>query len=132
MSAGVKLDSLALDVVPVGARLRPLRDTIVVKVIEFGYSDIIEETYRGKPVKGEVIAVGPGSYPYQHERGDKDGERYHSVRESLRFRPTEVRVGQIVHLGGLENQGYSFQQVLIDGAKHVICSEKDVAGVENA
>ena len=112
------------------AAQKATEDTLSTFEEELNESDIIESTYYGKPVVGEVVATGPGRHPYVHERGEKDGKRYHQIKESSQFRPTEVRVGDIVHLGGLERDGYSFTQIIMDGALHLIVSEQDIAGIE--
>lgn len=104
-----------------------MREQIVVKVIEFGYSDILVETYRGEPVKGQVVATGPGRHRWRHYRGVKDGKSYHTIKESAHFTPTDVKVGDIVELGGLERNGIPFLQVKMDGALHLVLSEQDVA-----
>jgi co-chaperonin GroES (HSP10) len=111
-------------------RLRPLRDVIVVKPIPPVFSETIEADWRGKPVRGTVVAAGPGTWPYKHSRGDKDGKRFHTVRESSQFRPTEVKAGDLVQLGGLEKDGYDFQSVIIDGVECVLATEKDICGIE--
>jgi co-chaperonin GroES (HSP10) len=108
--------------------LRPLRDVIIVKPEPPKFSETIAVDWRGKPVRGEVLAVGPGTWPYRHKRGEKDGKRFHTIAESRQFRPTEVRVGDIVELGGLEKDGYDFQTVNWGGVECVIATEKDVCG----
>lgn len=124
-------ERVGVDALPAGQTLRPLRENIVIRVIDFDWSDILIETYRGKPVQGEVVAVGPGRYPNRHERGDRDGRAFHEIRESKHFRPTEVKVGDIVSVGCLERNGPDLQQVWMDGALHIICSEQWVAAVRD-
>lgn len=123
----------ACDAVPAGGTLRPYGDHIVVEVIDFEWSDVLIGTYRGKPVRGTVVAAGPGRYPNRHERGERDGKSYHTVRESTQFRRTEVKPGDIVELGGLELNGYDAGvRVLMNGKLHVVCSEQWVAAVHEA
>lgn len=124
-----KVERKTPDIVPAGCKLRPLKDKIVVRVIDFNYSATLVHTYHGSPVRGEVVSVGPGRYPNIYRQGTKDGKAWRTVHESLHFRPTELKVGDIVEFGGLELQGYAFQRVLMDGYDHVVCSEQDVAGV---
>lgn len=85
---------------------------------------MILAAWNGRTVRGEVLAIGPGEYPniYNADRS--------TVRKSKRFRPTEIEPGQIVHLGGLDIGGYAFPRVQMNGEEVIICSEKDVCGVE--
>ena len=115
--------------IPPGTKLRPLRDQIVVKVEDLKLSETILANWSGKPVQGTVVAVGPGRFPTLHTRGKRDGKDFHEVRESKHFQRTELKVGDKVHLGGLQFGGYLFQQVGIDGLPHIICQEADVAVV---
>jgi co-chaperonin GroES (HSP10) len=109
--------------------LRPLRDVIIVKPEPPKFSETIAVDWGGKPVRGEVLAVGPGTWPYRHKRGERDGKRFHTIAESRQFRPTEVRVGDKVELGGLERDGYDFATCLWGGVECVIATEKDVAAI---
>jgi co-chaperonin GroES (HSP10) len=112
------------------ARFRPLRDQIIVKVLDLKLSDTLIANWSGSAVRGEIIAVGPGKHPSVYQSGSRDGKPYKTVHDSTRFRPTEVKVGQIVHLGGMENGGYAFPKIYIDHVEHVIASERDICGVE--
>jgi co-chaperonin GroES (HSP10) len=120
--SGVRLERKSVDVVT-GA-LKPRGDRIVVRPLPLKLSTVIEAAWSGKTVRGEVMAVGPGEYPniYNADRS--------KVRRSAVFKPTEVKVGQVVHLGGMENGGYSFPEVLLNGETVLIASEKDVCGIE--
>lgn len=121
---GVVLDRVRTDMLGPGETLRPLRDHIVVKPLAWRPSAIVDIAGdTRKPLRGTVVAVGPGCYP----------KRYNSNRskcwDSAVFRPTQVRVGDVVELGGLELGGYRFPQILIGTEMHVICREEDVTGV---
>jgi hypothetical protein len=51
-----------------------------------------------------------------------------------RFQPTEVKPGDIVELGGLnqfDGQGYQFTEVFLNGVRHLVCSERDVVIVRD-
>jgi hypothetical protein len=53
---------------------------------------------------------------------------------SKHFRPVDVKVGDIVELGGLnvfDGEGYQFPEVLVGTETMLVCSERDVAGVIN-
>lgn len=104
--------------------LRMLGDRILVKPIELKLSSIVIAFHRGKTVRGEVVAVGPGEYP------NKFNAERSKVWKSKVFRATEVRVGDLVELGGLDIGGYAFPQIILNGIMHLIASEKDVCGFE--
>lgn len=122
--SGVELGRKASDFIASGQTLRPLRDQLVVKPLNWEPSKIIQIAGdTRKPLRGTVVAAGPGVYP----------KRYNQDRskswDSKAFRPTEVKVGDTVELGGLEINGYSFPQVIIDNELHIMCREEDVCGV---
>jgi hypothetical protein len=128
---GSRHERRAYDFTLAGETLRPLRDQLLVKVLPLKLSSTILADWRGAAVRGQVIAAGPGTYPNIHKSGKRDGKDYRTIRPSGVFRPTEVKVGQIVHLGGMELNGYLFQKLFIANEEHIVCSEKDVCGVEN-
>jgi co-chaperonin GroES (HSP10) len=123
----VRVERRTPDCIAPGERLRPLRDQIVVKVLPLKLSETIEAEWKGKPVRGTVIACGPGRFPNIYKTGKRDGRDYRTVRESTQFRKTEVKVGDIVELGGQEIGGYLFTRIDINGEECVLCSEQDVA-----
>ena len=103
--------------------MRPLRDGIVIKPLPVRLSKIINSERTGS-FRGTVLAVGPGEYPniYNADRS--------KVRRSKCFRPTEIKVGDIVELGGQEHdKGYAFPHFLLNGEDVILASEKDVAAV---
>ncbi len=121
-STGIRLEPKKSEVI--NGNIRPLRDHIVVKPIEWKPSRILHIAGdTRKPLRGIVVAVGPGVYPWIYNR-DRS-KRW----ESKQFRPTEIKVGDTVELGGLENGGYSFTEILFNGERHLICREADVVGV---
>ena len=111
-------------------RIRPLRDVIIIKPIAPKFSGVIETVWQGKPIKGEVIASGPGRYPNKHKRGEKDGKKFHTIESSKHFRQMDVKVGDIVHLEGMDRGGVPHQTVNVHGVECVMCSEQDITGVE--
>jgi hypothetical protein len=125
-------DAASLTFITAGETLRPLRDQLIVRVIPPKWSTGLAIEYRGEALRGEIIAAGPGLHPNVHRRGKKDGKDYHTVRRSGVFRPTEVKPGDIVELGGAEIGGYLWQRVNYRGAECIICREQDVAGVHHA
>jgi co-chaperonin GroES (HSP10) len=124
-STGVRLDRVATDIVSHGT-LRPLRDHIIVKPLPWQPSATIQIAGdKRKPLRGIVTAVGPGCYPWRY---NKDRSKRWLSKQ---LRPTEVKVGDMVELGGLEIGGYSFQQVMIGTEMHIICREADVCGIHD-
>jgi len=89
----------------------PLHDRILVRRIDVDEKTaggiIIPDTAKEKPMKGEVIAVGPGA------RNDK-GE----------ILPMEVKAGDHIIFGK-----WSGTEVKIDGEELVIMKESDVLGI---
>jgi co-chaperonin GroES (HSP10) len=114
----------------VEGQIRPLREKLIVKPLPPHLSQTIHADWNGEPVRGQVIAAGPGTYPNIHTRGKRDGKDFRTVRESSAFRPCDVQVGDIVHLGGMEIGGYLWPHIMVNGEDHIICSEQDVCGIE--
>ena len=129
VSRGTRLGNECFDAVPADSYVRPLRDQIVVEPIPWPFSDIIEVVYTGRPLRGKIRAVGPGVYEKLYD-GPK-GKRTKSW-DSRAFRPTEVKVGDIVQLGGLSIDGYLFQTFRWGDKECVICREADITGIEHA
>lgn len=127
---GTRIERKTYDTLPAGQTLRPLRDGILVKVLPLALSETIHAHWNGSAVRGEVVAVGKGHYPNRHSRGTTEGKEWRKVHSSVNFRPTEVKVGQIVHLGGMENGGYLFTKLYIDHEEHVLATERDICGIE--
>lgn len=132
-TAALSYDSLTM--VPADATIRCRHDHIIVeplevdhalpKLAELGF--LIREDMR--PVRGVVKAVGPGHYPKRYDHPDK--HRRTKMWKSPIFQPTEVKVGDVVELGAAqETRGYNFQTFLWGDKMHVICTERDVAGVQ--
>lgn len=124
-----QLKSPAPYIAATASEVRMLGDRILLRPLKWQPSKILEVVRHGRALRGEVMAIGRGHNPLKYKtRGDKtktmDYSRY--------FRPTEVKVGDIVELGGLnvfDGQGYSFPEVIVGTETMLICSERDVAGV---
>ena len=90
---------------------RPLHDRVLIRRVEpeekTAGGIIIPDTAQGKPMEGEVIAVGPGA------RG-VDG----------RLGPTELKAGDRVIFGK-----WSGSEVKLDGEELIIMKESDIMGV---
>jgi co-chaperonin GroES (HSP10) len=118
---GVRIGNELLSFVGKHERIRPLRDVIVVEPLP---AHEILETPGWKPIRGKVLAVGPGCYPKRYN-GPK-GKRTKSW-DAKSFRPCDVKRGDIVELGGREIGGYLHQTVRWGRKEVVICREEDVA-----
>lgn len=121
--SGIRIGRKVIDFIPATERIRPLRDQIVLRPLEWEPSKIIAVAYWGKTLRGEVLAIGPGVYPKQYSK-----DRSKSW-ESKQFRACDVKVGDIVELGGLELHGYDFPTLQWGDQTVVLCREADVTGV---
>jgi co-chaperonin GroES (HSP10) len=126
---GLQAGGETLTVVPAECPIRPLRDQIIVEPLDVVYSRYLIVHSDTKPMRGIVKAVGPGHYPKIYDHPDK--HKRTKMRDSSVFRPTEIKVGDIVQLGGMEIGGYKFEQFLWGDRAHVICREADVCGIES-
>lgn len=92
-------------------KIRPLHDRVIVKRVEEERTSsggiVIPDTATEKPIRGEVIAVGPG------KRGD-DGKR----------EAPDVTKGDKILFGK-----YSGTEVKIDGDEYLVMREDDIMGV---
>jgi len=112
--------------------LRMVGDRILVKPLDWDANKTVIAIRHGRPVRGEVVAVGPGHHPIKYKRNEKGPKGL--MDYSKRFQPTEVKPGDIVELGGLnqfDGKGYQFPEVMVNGVKHIVCSERDVAIVRD-
>ena len=95
-------------------KFRPLHDRVVVKRLEEDSKSaggiIIPDTAKEKPMRGEVIAVGPGAR-------DENGK----------INPLDVKAGDTVLFGK-----WSGTEVKIDGDDLLIVKESDILGVIEA
>ena len=133
---GVSLVSETIDFIPASCVLRPLRDQMIVAPIDVVHSRVlIVPPHQSKLVRGKVLAIGPGHYPLIYL--DKDGNRGapRGKRSKIAwgevFVPTEVRVGDMVHLDG-RGTGKSVFDCFYHGDKFCLhAREADVAAVED-
>ena len=92
-------------------KFRPLHDRVVIKRLEEDSKSaggiIIPDTVKEKPMRGEVIAVGPGS---------RD--------ESGKINALDIKAGDTVLFGK-----WSGNEVKIDGDDVLIMKESDILGV---
>jgi chaperonin GroES len=92
-------------------KFRPLHDRVVLKRLEEDAKSaggiIIPDTVKEKPMRGEIVAVGPGL---------RD--------ESGKITALDVKVGDVVLFGK-----WSGTEVKIDGEDLLIMKESDILGV---
>lgn len=130
MSTGVTF-AASTEILAGGTRLRMLRDRLLLRPLDWEPSKILTVVRNGRPLRGEVISVGPGRLYRRYKPHPTDpGKRIYV--ETGAFIPTQVKVGDIVELGGLnayDGQGYNFPQVTIGTETFIIVQEQDVVGV---
>ncbi len=91
--------------------IRPLQDRVIVKRMEEETTTaggiVLPDSATEKPIRGEVIAVGPGK-----------------ILDSGEKRPLEVKVGDTVLFGK-----YSGTEVKLDDEELLVMHEEDIMGV---
>ncbi len=91
--------------------IRPLHDRVIVKRMEEERTSsggiVIPDSATEKPIRGEVIAVGPGK-----------------VQDNGKKLPVDLKVGDIVLFGK-----YSGTEVKIDEEEYLVMREDDILGV---
>lgn len=123
---GVRVHNALLTFVREDETIRCLRDQIVVEPLDIDHGTMLELVYRGQPVRGRVLAVGPGTF---HKRYDGPKGKRTKSWDSKHFTPCDVRVGDLVDLGGLEINGYLFVRIIWGSRDVVVCREADIAVV---
>ncbi len=115
--------------IPADAKLRPLRDQLIIEPLHVVLSKVIVTAENAKPMRGIVKAAGPGCYPKVYDHPDK--HRRTKMWDSDVFRPTQVKVGDVVELGGYDRdsgmRGYAFQTFYWGDVLHLHCREEDVS-----
>lgn len=127
VKAGVELDRKRVEFIPEDAVIKPLGDRIFVRPLPAVTSALLHVVHESKALRGVVVAVGPGyrlKKYYKNLRGEVA-----KVGETGRVRPCDVKVGDVVELGGKEIGGYSFPKINIGNVEHIIAQEADVAGI---
>jgi len=94
--------------------IRPLQDRVIVKRMEEESTSaggiVLPDSATEKPIRGEVLAVGPGKIL---DSGDK--------------RPLDINVGDTVLFGK-----YSGTEIKIDDEELLVMREEDIMGVIEA
>jgi hypothetical protein len=134
---GVRMDGHTDNYIPAHCTLRPTADRIIVHPLDVTFSRTIQVIYRTQPVRGIILACGPGTYPIRYRYGDKDGKRVKvaSIHTGKR-RPIEVKPGDIVELGGTHDtadggrrRGYSWESFYWGDRFVIWATERDVCGI---
>ena len=90
--------------------IRPLGYRVVIQVAEAETKTasgiILADTAKEKPMKGVVVAVGPGEF--------KDGQRS----------PMDVKVGDAVIYSK-----YAGTEVKVDGEDYLVCRQSDILAI---
>ena len=90
----------------------PLHNNVVIKQqdeTETMYGNIIvPDAGKEKPLMGEVVAVGPGTYSVTGEK----------------FLETTIKVGQLVAF-----PSFGGQRITVKGEEYVVCKETDLIAV---
>ncbi len=91
--------------------IRPLHDRVIVKRLEEDRTSsggiVIPDTAAEKPMKGQVVAAGPGKWS-----------------DEGKLRPLDVKAGDKVLFGK-----YSGTEVKVDGQDLVVMREDDIMGI---
>jgi len=122
---GAELSHKTITTIPAEAKLRPLRDQIIVEPLDGVVSAIIHVIEERKPISGIVRAVGPGIYAKRYDHPDK--HRRTKMWDSKHLRPCDVKVGDRIELDVVRAQG---AQTFYWGSKlMLIMREEDIAGI---
>ncbi len=91
--------------------IRPLQDRVIVKRMEEETTSaggiVLPDSATEKPIRGEVIAVGPGK-----------------ILDSGEKRPLDINVGDTVLFGK-----YSGTEVKLDDEELLVMREEDIMGI---
>lgn len=136
---GVRMSGHTDNYVPASVAIKPLHDRILVHPLDVTLSRTIQVIYRTQPLRGIILACGPGHYPirYCYKHHDRTGKRVKvaSIHTGKR-RPIEVQPGDIVELGGTHDtpdgharRGYSWESLFWGDCFVIWATERDVCGI---
>lgn len=121
--SGVRLESTGYQVIET-AGFRPLHDYLLIRPLPWKPSRTIQIAGNTRrTLRGTVIKAGPGLYPKRYNRSRT------KCWESPAFRPTEVKEGQTVELGGLHIDGYEWPKVLYQGELCIVARDEDICAI---
>ena len=112
------------------SQFKPTGDKMLIRPLKWEPSKILEVVRHGRPLRGEVMAIGPGINPIKYKPGPKVKKQF--MDYSRHFRPTEVKVGDVVELGGLgvfDDQGYKFPETIVGNERMLLVTERDICGI---
>lgn len=121
--SGTSIERESSDYISKEWTIKPLKDRIFIRPLDWDASRIIVAIREGRPVRGEAIACGPGAY---RTRRSEDKTKLYQTDT---FIPMSVKPGDIVELGGLnifDGKGYSFDTINYGGEQLLVITEKDV------
>ena len=124
---GARMGGETITRIPGEYQIRPLRDNIVLEPYAVRYSATLEVAHQTKPLRGKVLAIGPGHYPKRYDHPDK--HKRTKTWDSKTFLPTQVQVGDEVELGGEEIEGYAFEGFWWGDKYCIWVTERDIAGI---
>lgn len=95
-------------------KIRPLHDRVIVERLEENERSaggiLIPDTAKEKPMRGKVVAIGPGK-----------------ALDNGQIRPINVKVGEVVLFGK-----YAGTEVKVDNQELLVMREEDIMGVVEA
>ena len=121
-SRGAEISHKTATRIPAEAKLRPLKDWLIVAPHDRTISAIIEVVSEEKPIRGTVLATGPGRYPIRYNHPEKNKRT--KMWDSKAFRPCDVQVGDTV---GFEPR--AFQSLYWGDQFCLMIREEDVTGI---
>lgn len=122
-SRGAELSHKTTAYIPADAKIRPLHDQIIIEPLDNAFSSLIIVIDESKPIRGIVRAVGPGVYPIQYDHAEK--HRRTKMWWGKKFRPCDVRVGDVVNIEPFERQCFYWGPTIC-----LIAREEDVRFIE--
>jgi hypothetical protein len=131
---GVRQGNELLTWIRADERIRTIGDKIAIEPLPLDLNSELEVIYRGKPVRGIVRAVGPGHNPIKYldsqgRRTQRRGDRK-TLTYSRHFLPCDLKLGDVVDIGGLDIGGYLFPLIRWGDIEVVICTERDVCLID--
>lgn len=124
MIEGIRLESQRHEIIHPEEQVWPLHDYLLLKSLPWEPSRTIQIAGNTRrTLRAEVVATGPGCYPLRYNR---DRTKYW---HSQAFRKTAVKKGDIVELGGLQLDGYTFFKLTIGHEEFMICRDEDICAV---
>lgn len=116
--SGIRIDRKAWDYIPATENIRPLRDRMVLKPIDWKPSGLAVFTKGGTPTRGVVLRIGPGCYPTIYSK-----DRSKSWPSKV-LRKCDVKVWDLVQL-----EEYPYPTIQWGDQPVLIAREEDVTGI---